>query len=66
MQAFEPVERLPGFRLSKWSMTKEKLIGIIRTSLKTNADLRFLLQLKEKELDTLVACIRQRIHQVGK
>ena len=66
MQPFEPVERLPGFRLSKWSMTKEKPIDIIRTSIKTNADLRFLLQLKEKELDTLVACIRQRIHQVGK
>jgi len=47
-------------------MTKEKPIDIIRTSIKTNADLRFLLQLKEKELDTLVACIRQRIHQVGK
>jgi hypothetical protein len=66
MQAFEPVERLPGFRLSKWSMTKEKLIDIIRTSLKTNAELRFLLQIKEKELETLVACIRQRTDQVGK
>jgi len=66
MQAFEPVERLPGFRLSKWSMTKEKLIDVIRTSLKTNAELRFLLQIKEKELETLVACIRQRTDQVGK
>jgi hypothetical protein len=47
-------------------MTKEKLIDIIRTLLKTDADLRFLLQLKEKELETLVACIRRRTDQVGK
>ena len=47
-------------------MTKEKLMDIIRTLLRTDADLRFLLQLKEKELETLVACIRQRIDQVGK
>ena len=47
-------------------MTKEKLIEIIRTLLKTDADLRFLLQLKEKELEKLVACIRDRIDQVGK
>ena len=47
-------------------MTKEKLIEIIRTLLKTDADLRFLLQLKEKELETLVACIRRRTDQAGK
>ena len=47
-------------------MTKEKLIEIIKTLLKTDADLDFLSQLKEKELEKLVACIRQRIDQVGK
>jgi hypothetical protein len=47
-------------------MTKEKLIDIIRTLLRTDADLRFLLQLKEKEVETLVACIRRRTDQVGK
>jgi hypothetical protein len=47
-------------------MTKEKLIEIIRTLLRTDADLRFLLQLKEKDLEKLVASIRQRIDQVGK
>ena len=47
-------------------MTKEKLVEIIRALLKTDADLRFLLQLKEKELETLVACIRRRTDQLGK
>jgi hypothetical protein len=47
-------------------MTKEKLIEIIGTLLKTDADLRFLLQLNEKDLEKLVACIRQRIDQIGK
>ena len=47
-------------------MTKEKLIEIIKTLLKTDADLDFLSQLKEKELEKLVACIRDRIDQVGK
>ena len=46
-------------------MTKEKLIEIIKTLLKTDADLHFLLQLKEKELETLAACIRRRTDQVG-
>ena len=47
-------------------MTKEKLIEIIRTLLKTDADLGFLSQLKEKDLEKLVASIRQRIDQIGK
>ena len=66
MQAFEPIDRLHGSGLFKCVMTKEKLIEIIRTLLKTDADLRFLSQLKEKELETLVACIRQRTDQIGK
>ncbi len=46
-------------------MTKEKLIELIQGILETDVDLRFLLQLKEKELETLVACIRERVDQIG-
>ena len=42
-------------------MTKEKLIEIIQGILETDVDLRFLLQLKERELETLIACIRERV-----
>lgn len=66
MRAFESVDRLRGFGLFKCVMTKAKLVEIIKTLLRTDADLRFLLQLKEKELEKLVACIRDRIDQVGK
>ena len=44
-------------------MTKEKLIEIIQRILKTESDLNFLSQLKEPELETLVACIRERVEQ---
>lgn len=47
-------------------MTKKKLMEIIKDILKTDIDLRFLLQLTETELETLVACIRDRVEQVGK
>jgi hypothetical protein len=47
-------------------MTKEKLIEIILGLLKTEADLTFLLQLKTRDLETLVACIRGRVDQIGK
>jgi len=46
-------------------MTKEKLIEIIRNILKTDTDLSFLLQLKQKELEILVACIRERVQHFG-
>ena len=46
-------------------MTKEKLIEIIRGLLRTEVDLGFLLQLNERDLETLVACIRDRVEQVG-
>jgi len=42
-------------------MTKEKLIEIIKSLLKTHIDLSILLQLKKSELETLVACIRDRV-----
>jgi len=44
-------------------MTKEKLVEKIREFLKTDIDLNFLLILKEKELELLVACIRDRVDQ---
>ena len=47
-------------------MTKEKLIEIIKKILNTDADLSFLMQLKVKELETLVACIRERVDRIGK
>jgi hypothetical protein len=45
-------------------MAKDKLIKILQGTLKTDIDLNFLLQLKENELETLVACIRDRIENV--
>ena len=47
-------------------MTKEKLIEIIQGLLKTDVDLSFLLQLNERDLETLVACIRDRVEQLGR
>jgi hypothetical protein len=47
-------------------MTKEKLIEIIEDLLKTDIDLSFLLQLKKRDLEKLVACIRDGVEQVGK
>jgi len=44
-------------------MTKEKLIETIKRILNTDADLNFLVQLDEKDLETMVACIRDRVEQ---
>jgi hypothetical protein len=52
------------FVLSKLFMNKEKLIEIIQGILETDADLRFLTKLKQGELETLAACIRERVDQV--
>ncbi|UCG66023.1 MAG: hypothetical protein JSW12_02940 [Deltaproteobacteria bacterium] len=46
-------------------MTKEELIEIIKSILKTDLDLGFLVQLKKGELETLVACIRERVDQTS-
>jgi hypothetical protein len=46
-------------------MTKEKLIEKIKAILETDHDLDFLLGLKKEELEKLVACIRDRLYQVG-
>jgi hypothetical protein len=45
-------------------MTKEELLEIIKELLKTDNDLNFLLELKEKELERLVACIRDRVDRI--
>ena len=42
-------------------MTKEEIVGKIGELLKTDNDLSFLLQLKRKEIETLIACIRDRM-----
>ncbi|MCK4486365.1 MAG: hypothetical protein KAU38_06305 [Desulfobacterales bacterium] len=47
-------------------MTKEKLIEIMQGLLKVEVDLSFLLQLRKSDLETLVACVRDRVEQVGK
>lgn len=46
-------------------MTKEELIKKIVEILKTDLDLNFLTILKEEELETLIACIRDRVDQLG-
>jgi hypothetical protein len=46
-------------------MTEQKLVETIREILKTDIDLDFLLGLKKEELETLVACIRDRIDNIG-
>ena len=46
-------------------MTDEELVKKIKELLNTDADLDFLLVLKRKDLEKLVACIRGRVDQVG-
>ena len=45
-------------------MTKEKLVEKIEELLKVDIDLGFLLVLEKKNLETLVACIRDRVDQI--
>ena len=46
-------------------MTNEELVKKIKELLNTDADLDFLMVLKKKDLEKLVACIRGRVDQVG-
>jgi len=46
-------------------MTKEKLVEKIKELLRTDSDLSFLLRLEKKEIEKLLACIRDRVDQVG-
>ena len=47
-------------------MTKEELLERIKGLLKTDDDLSFLLQLRLKDLETLIAMIRDRVDQLGR
>ncbi len=46
-------------------MTKEKLVDKLKELLKTDMDLQFLLELKKEQIETLVACIRDRVDNPG-
>lgn len=43
------------------TLTKDRLIEIIEGLVRTDVDLSFLLKLEKRELETLAACIRERI-----
>ncbi len=47
-------------------VTNEKLVEIIKGLLAADSDLDFLLRLEKAELETLVACIRDRVGLAGK
>ena len=47
-------------------MDNAVLLEIIKKLLKTDTDISFLLTLPEKDLKTLVGCIRERFDQLGK
>jgi len=47
-------------------MSKAELLEIIKKLLKTDADLNFLLDLRNEDLRTLVASIRDRLDKAGK
>jgi hypothetical protein len=44
-------------------MTKRELVQKIKELLKTDNDLDFLLDMKKENLETLIACIRDRVDQ---
>lgn len=45
-------------------MTNDELVKKVKELLNTDADIDFLLVLKRKDLEKLVACIRGRLDQV--
>ena len=51
------------FEVLERGMTKEQLADIIIGLLDTDLNLQFLLQLRKDDLETLVACIRDRVDQ---
>ncbi len=53
------------YRLLEYGMTERQLINIIKGLLGVDNDLDFLIQLKRDNLETLVACIRDRVDQVS-
>lgn len=47
-------------------MIKEELIKLLKRILERDVDLNFLLKLEPEELETLVACIRDRMDREKK
>jgi len=47
------------------SMSKDKMVEKIKELLNTDLNLDFLLELKKEEIERLIACIRDRVGQVG-
>jgi hypothetical protein len=59
---------MSGFIPDSWleiGMNNDELVRKIEELLKTEADLDFLLVLKKKDLEKLVACVRARLDQAG-
>ena len=54
-----------GFEFFRSCMTREQLVAKIRELLKTVFELKFLLRLKMEEIEILIACVRDRVDQVG-
>jgi len=54
-----------GRKKSEEILTKDRLIEIIRGLLQTNVDLAFLLKMDQSELETLTACIRDRVDRIS-
>ena len=53
-------------KTSKDTLTKDRLIKIVRELLRTNLDLGFLVKLDQTELETLVASVRERVDGIHK
>lgn len=51
---------------SEETLPKDRLVEIIAGLLETTADLGFLLKMEQADLETLVACIRDRVDRAAK
>ena len=51
---------------SEESLTKDRLVEIIAGLLETSVDLDFLLKMDQADLETLVACVRDRVDRAAK
>ena len=60
---------LRGLELTQW-LSRPELEAMqlkkIQKLLNTDNDLNFLLELQKKEIETLIACIRDRVEQIGR
>ena len=54
----------PELAFTEANLTKEKLVEKIKELLKTDFDLYFLLELQLEEIETLIACIRDRLARI--